>query len=86
MQLWEGDYTSELPVPATTRLVLTRIGKTLAGALADRPRLAGTTLRGWQYSGSGSDLGPPTARQLPSRPASAARIPPSLRTAAARGR
>jgi hypothetical protein len=82
MQLWEGDYTSALPVRATTRLVLTRIGKTLGEALADRPSLAGTNLRGWYYSGRGVNLGPPSARRLPSRRASAARIPPSLLRAA----
>jgi hypothetical protein len=82
MQLWEGDYTSGLAVPATTRLVLTRIGATIGQALADRPRLVGTNLRGWYYRGSGANHGPPSARQLPSRSAGAARIPPSLRAAA----
>ena len=82
MQLWEGDYTSELPVRATTRLALTRIGKTLGEALADRPKLAGTNLAGWRYRGTGANLGPPSARQLPSRLASAARIPPSLQAIA----
>jgi hypothetical protein len=86
MQLWEGDYTSALARPATTRLVLTRIGRTIGEALADRPRLAGTNLRGWYYRGSGANHGPPSARQLPSRPAGAARIPPSLRVAATAGR
>jgi hypothetical protein len=86
MQLWEGDYTSDLQVKATTRLALTRIGKTLAEALADRPRLAGTNLRGWYYRGTGVNLGPPSARQLQARPAKAARIPPSLRARAAQGR
>jgi hypothetical protein len=84
MQLWEGDYTSALAVRATTRLVLTRVGKTIGEALADRPKLAGTNLRGWYYSGKGANLGPPSARQLVSRPASAARIPASLRASAGR--
>jgi hypothetical protein len=83
MQLWEGDYTSALSVRATTRLSLTRIGKTLGEAIADRPRVAGV-MRGWYYSGKGVNLGPPSIRRLPSRPASAARIPPSLRASAAR--
>jgi hypothetical protein len=78
MQLWEGDYTSALPVRATTRLALTRIGKTLREALADRPRLAATNLRGWYYSGKGADHGPPSVRQLPARRVSAARIPRGL--------
>jgi hypothetical protein len=70
-------------VRATTRLSLTRIGKTLGEAIADRPRVAGV-MRGWYYSGKGVNLGPPSIRRLPSRPASAARIPPSLRASAAR--
>jgi hypothetical protein len=78
MQLWEGDYTSGLQVPATTRLVLTRIGKTLAEAIADRPTLAGTNIAGQYYSGSGANYGPPSATQITSRTAGEARIPSSL--------
>jgi hypothetical protein len=78
MQLWEGDYTSGLQVPATTRIVLTRIGKTLAEAIADRPTLAGTNLAGQYYSGSGPNHGPPSVRQLTPRTAGEALIPSSL--------
>jgi hypothetical protein len=77
MQLWEGDYTSGLPVPATTRLVLTRIGRTLEEALADRPGLAATNLAG-QYHSGGAYYGPPSIRQIASRTAGEALIPPSL--------
>jgi hypothetical protein len=77
MQLWEGDYTSGLAVPATTRLVLTRIGRTLAEAVADRPTLAATNLAG-QYHSGGADYGPPSVRQIASRTAGEALIPPSL--------
>ena len=78
MVLWEGDYTRALPVSAKHRLVLTRMGRTLAEALADRPVVAGTTAVGQYYRGSGTNEGPPTAVQVTSRSASAARIPPSL--------
>ena len=78
MELWEGDYTSSLQVPAPTRLVLTRIGRTLVEALADRPTLVGTTHEGQYYSGSGADHGPPSVRSLPSRTAGQALVPPSL--------
>jgi hypothetical protein len=78
MSLWEGDYTSALPVPATTRHVLTRIGRTLAEALADRPTMAGNNLAGQHYSGSGSNYGPPTLKPIASRLAGDALIPASL--------
>jgi hypothetical protein len=78
MQLWEGDYTSGLQVPATTRLVLTRIGKTLAEAIADRPVVDGTSAAGQYYSGSGANYGPPSVAQVGSRTAGEALIPPSL--------
>jgi hypothetical protein len=78
MQLWEGDYTSGLQVPAPTQLVLTRIGRTLGEAIADRPTLAGTSLAGQYYRGSGVDYGPPTVRPLASRTAGQALIPSSL--------
>jgi hypothetical protein len=78
VQLWEGDYTSALAVSATHRLALTRIGKTLAEALADRPAVAGTNLAGWYYKGSGVNLGPPTAVQVASRTVGEALIPASL--------
>ena len=78
MQLWEGDYTSALPAPATTRLVLTRIGRTLQEALDDRPSVAGNNLAGQYYSGSGANYGPPLIRQLTSRTPAESRIPASL--------
>ena len=43
MQLWEGDYTRALPQIARQSFTLTRIGRTLAEALADRPTSMGTT-------------------------------------------
>ena len=78
LQLWEGDYTSALPVRATTRLVLTRIGRTLRQAVRDRPRLAATNLDGWRHDGTGADHGPPLAHPLGPRPARLARIPATL--------
>jgi hypothetical protein len=81
VQLWEGDYTSELPVRATQRLVLARVGKTLAEALADRPALAGATVAD-RYRGAGVNLGPSSYRQIDSRRASDARISASLAGAA----
>jgi hypothetical protein len=83
MQLWEGDYTSALPVTASTRIVLTRIGKSLDEALADRPVLAGTNLSGQYYRGSGRNEGPPTVRSITSRVARQALIPLSLGASAA---
>jgi hypothetical protein len=81
IQLWEGDYTKALRVRATTRLVLTRIGRTIEEALADRPTLAGTNLDRQYHNGNRRNLGPPSARQIASRTAGAARIPPRLRRA-----
>jgi hypothetical protein len=78
MQLWEGDYTSGLQIPATTRLVLTRIGRTPAEALADRPVAVGTNLGGQYYSGVGANFGPPSITSIGSRTAGEALIPPSL--------
>ena len=78
MQLWEGDYTRALPQIARQSFALTRIGRTLAEALADRPTSVGTTAEGQFYTGSGEDLGPPSAKKLPARTADAALIPSSL--------
>ena len=78
MQLWEGDYTRALTKVARQSFVLTRVGRTLADALADRPVAIGTTAEGQIFTGSGSDLGPPTAVEISPRRASAARIPASL--------
>jgi hypothetical protein len=77
MVLWEGDYTSELPVEARQRLVLTRIGRTLEEAIDDRPTLVGTTLGGY-YRGSGDAPKPSITVLSPGRKASAAGIPESL--------
>jgi len=44
IQLWEGDYTRNLQSVSTVRLALTRIGTTLAQAMADRPTVNGTTV------------------------------------------
>ena len=74
MQLWEGDYTSALPVEARQRLVLTRIGRTLDEALADRPTLVGTTLGGY-YRSSGDAPKPSITVLSPGRKATAADIP-----------
>ena len=77
MQLWEGDYTSALPVEARQRFTLTRIGRTLEEALADRPTLRSTTLGG--YRRVSGDAPPPSLTVLsPPRKASESRIPPSL--------
>jgi hypothetical protein len=78
MQVWEGDYTRALQRPATQSLVLTRIGGTLAEALSDRPTADATTVPGQFYTGSGADLGPPTAKRIEPRLASSARIPAAL--------
>jgi hypothetical protein len=77
MVLWEGDYTRNLPVPAKHRLVLTRMGKTLDEALADRPTLKGTTLGGYdRLEGAAPE---PSLVVLPSgRKVTDARIPASL--------
>jgi hypothetical protein len=77
MQLWEGDYTSGLPVEARQRFVLTRIGHTLDEALADRPMLKGTTLGNYdRLEGAAPE---PSLVVLPSgRKATDARIPASL--------
>jgi hypothetical protein len=78
VQVWEGDYTRALPQVARQSFVLTRIGKTLADALADRPSAIGSTVPGQFYTGSGVDLGPPSVARIESRSATAARIPTSL--------
>jgi hypothetical protein len=77
MQLWEGDYTSALPVEARQRLVLTRIGRTLEEAVADRPRLIGTTL-GDYYRVSGDAPRPSVTVVSSGRKVTDAQIPPSL--------
>lgn len=78
MQLWEGDYTQNLPLPATTRVVLTRIGNTYTEAVNDRPFKFGDTLAGQYYSGTGTNYGPPTLTQLPSRLTSDSILPSGL--------
>ena len=78
LQVLEGDYTRALPEVARQSFVLTRIGKTLAEALADRPSAIGSTAPGQFYTGSGVDLGPPSVARIASRSATAARIPASL--------
>ena len=77
MQLWEGDYTSGLPVEARQRFTLTRIGRTLEEALADRPTLRATTLGGYRRV-SGNAPEPSLTILSPARKASESRIPPSL--------
>jgi hypothetical protein len=77
MSLYEGDYTSGLPVEARQRFVLTRIGRTLDEALADRPTLKGTTLG--NYDRLEGDAPEPSLVVLPSgRKVTDARIPASL--------
>ena len=78
MQLWDGDYTRNLLSVSTVRLALTRVGNTLAQALADRPTVIGTTAPGQYYSGRGTNAGPPSV--TPATPLTAAdgAIPPSL--------
>ena len=78
MQLWEGDYTQNLPIVARTQFTLTRIGKTLTEALADRPVAIGGTAAGQFYTGTGVNLGAPTSTQIASRLTTDARIPTSL--------
>jgi hypothetical protein len=77
MVLWEGDYTSGLPVEARQRFVLTRIGRTLDEALADRPTLKETTLGSYdRLEGAAPE---PSLVVLPNgRKATDARIPASL--------
>jgi hypothetical protein len=77
MVLWEGDYTSGLPVEARQRFVLTRIGRTLDDALADRPTLEATTLGNYErLEGAAPE---PSLVVLPSgRKVTDARIPASL--------
>ena len=83
MQLWEGDYTRDLPKPSTQSFVLTRVGATLAEALADRPTATGTTASGQYYRGSGDNMGAPSARQIDSRSAGASSAPPAAPAAPA---
>jgi hypothetical protein len=79
MQLWEGDYTQNLQTSSTLRLALTRIGTTLQQALNDRPTVAGTSLNGQHYTGTGPNLGPPTITPAGTLPTNTTPIPPSLR-------
>ena len=62
MQLWEGDYTSGLQAPSTYRLALTRIGHTLAEAVADQPTVAATNQADEYYSGTGTNYGAPSVQ------------------------
>ncbi len=78
MQLWDGDYTRNLQVVARTQFALTRVGRTLAEALADRPVVIGSTAQGQHYDGSGDNLGAPTVTQITSRLTGATRIPPGI--------
>ncbi len=78
MQLWEGDYTRNLQSVSTVRLALTRVGNTLAQALADRPAVNGTTVPGQYYSGHGTNAGPPSVTQATPLTAADGAIPPSL--------
>jgi hypothetical protein len=80
MQLWDGDYTSNLQVPSTVRLGLTRIGRTLAQALADRPRVVGTSAKGQFYRGTGPNHGAPSAVRAGELEARTMKIPASLGT------
>ena len=57
MQLWEGDYTRDLPSPRTQSFVLTRVGATLAEALADRPIATGRSARGSSTAARGTTWG-----------------------------
>jgi hypothetical protein len=70
MQVWEGDYTRDLPRPTSQSFALTRIGRTLSEALADRPVATGTSASGQFYRGSGMNLGPPSSARA--RPLSSA--------------
>ena len=78
MQLWEGDYTRGLQQTSTQSFVLTRIGGTLAEAIADRPIATGSNASGQFYTGNGTNLGAPTATAIASRTANQSLIPPSL--------
>jgi hypothetical protein len=78
MQLWEGDYTRNLQTKSTVRLALTRVGTTIAQALADRPVMVGSTLSGQYYSGSGVNMGPPQIAQAASLTAADGAVPLSL--------
>jgi hypothetical protein len=85
MVLWEGDYTAGLEVEARLRFTLTRIGRTLEEALADRPTVKGTSDNGGFYRVSG-DAPKPSVEFVAPRKASASKIPPSLlRSGAAAG-
>lgn len=75
MQLWEGDYTRGLPVVASHRLVLTRIGTSLLAALADRPTVVSTTAPGQFWDGAGLNLGAPSVTQVGTLPAAATITP-----------
>ena len=78
MQLWEGDYTHGLPQSATQSFVLTRIGGTLAEALADQPVATNSNATGQFYTGTGTNLGAPSAHTITSRLADQALIPSGL--------
>jgi hypothetical protein len=81
MVLWEGDYTSDLPVEAKQRFVLTRIGGTLEEALADRPTLKSTTIGRYRRI-EGSAPEPSLTVLASARKATDVEIPPSLAGAA----
>jgi hypothetical protein len=74
-QLWEGDYTRGLQVVAKHDLLLTRIGTTLAAAIADRPTLQSTTAPGQFWDGTGLNLGPPSITQVGLRDSNLAKLP-----------
>ncbi len=79
MQLWEGDYTMDLPVVSRVKFALTRVGATLEEAVNDRPTVGDDNAGGQYYRGTGENLGAPSAVQIEPRAAGAAAIPPSLR-------
>lgn len=66
MNLFQGDYTSGLPVSSTVRFALTRIGTTFAQAVSDRPVVNKNNLAGQYYSGNGTNLGPSSLVPAPS--------------------
>lgn len=78
MQIWEGDYTKDLPVKARSLFALTRVGRTLAEALADRPTMVDGTNTRQSYRGSGVNLGAPSLVRIADRDSGAAAIPASL--------
>lgn len=75
MQIWEGDYTKNLPIVSDFKMLLSRVGRTKAECLADVPIAAGTNLDSSYFGGSGPNYGPPSIAQVGARLASASRVP-----------